>query len=230
MADRIRVVTAPPAGIWRVGRQPDPLHLSSDLDPMDLKDARSGSRFDSYYGNYGVLYFATHLETCFEETLSRIVPRPKLADLVRDDWAAMHVMSPGNVAREWRLDRREVRVGVEDPQEFVDVDHADTLAVLERALRPHLNMMPDPIEELDTSVIRSAARGVTRLISQFVYAIEDADGYARFAGIRYASRVDSKECWAVFDRTKLRQEEIRVIYQNDKALQKVARRRELTIH
>jgi hypothetical protein len=60
-------------------------------------------------------------------------------------------------------------------------------------------------------------------------SVDSPDGEPLFAGIRYASRVDGKECWAIFDRTPVEVEGVRVIYQTDAALERVARRRNLTI-
>jgi hypothetical protein len=131
----VRTVAAPALGVYRVGRQPDPLNVPPAL-PADLGDHQAGNRFDSFLGDYQVIYFATELETCFEETISRLVPRPSLADLVRDQWAEMNFMNPGAIPREWRNDRRIAKVTLPAGADFVDVDHADTLATLERSLAP----------------------------------------------------------------------------------------------
>lgn len=225
--DGFRTIAAPPEGIYRVARQPDPLALPPPT-AADLGDHRAGNRFDSFLGTYGVLYLATELDTCFEETLSRLVPRPHLAELVRQQWQDLHFMNPGAVAREWRNDRRIVRATVPDDARFVDVDHPDTLATLERLTRPTLQTLG--VDELDTATIRDVDRRVTRFLSQIIWAVENEQGYGKYAGVRYASRVDGRECWAVFDRAHVTPRQIRVIFQTEPALVRVATRRGLTVH
>jgi hypothetical protein len=73
---RPKIVEPPKSGLWRVGRSPDPLRFSELLDPglLDpglLENRTTGNRFDSPTGDYRVCYFATTLEACFGETLSR---------------------------------------------------------------------------------------------------------------------------------------------------------------
>ena len=76
---RPKIVEPPKGGLWRVGRSPDPLRFSDPLDPGLLENRTTGNRFDSPTGDYRVCYFATTVEACFGETLSRFRPDPGLS-------------------------------------------------------------------------------------------------------------------------------------------------------
>ena len=80
MAPKRPTIALPPkSGLWRVGRSPHPLRFSDPLDPSLLESRTTGNRFDSPTGDYRVCYFATTLEACFGETLSRFRPDPGLS-------------------------------------------------------------------------------------------------------------------------------------------------------
>lgn len=81
----MRLATPPRAGVWRVARGPDPLALSPPLPAEDLDGATTGNRFDSPLGTHRVRYFASDLDGCFGETLSRFRPDPRIVAL-GPDW------------------------------------------------------------------------------------------------------------------------------------------------
>jgi hypothetical protein len=68
---------------------------------VDLADTRAGNRFDSFLGNYSVLYFGASLEVCFGETLNRYRRDPALA-FIDDEWEKLGFMPRGTVPADWR--------------------------------------------------------------------------------------------------------------------------------
>lgn len=132
-------------------------------------------------------------------------------------------MNLGEVPRDWRQRRSIVRVVVEpDNGCLLDVEDLDSRIALEPYV--HQLMVALGIADLDVAVVRGADRRITRAISQFAYDATFEDGSPCFDGIRYSSRLSSEwECWAVFERTKLRPIERRPVMREDEALGRVAR-------
>jgi RES domain len=135
VAPRPKVVEPPKNGLWRVGRSPDPLHFSDPLDPALLENRATGNRFDSPTGDYRVCYFATALDGCFGETLSRFRPDPRLAAIAHEEG----FMALGEVPADWRHRRLAVRAAPRSSDgaptiRFLDVEAAETRAVLRAEL------------------------------------------------------------------------------------------------
>ncbi|HZZ95628.1 MAG TPA: RES family NAD+ phosphorylase, partial [Jatrophihabitantaceae bacterium] len=167
-----------------------PSFLTSDQEASPT----AGNRFDST--EFGVVYFGTTQECCFGETLARFRPSLQLAEMVKDDWKQF--MHPGQLPADWR-DRRAMVRAVAAPQEvFLDVEAIKTREYLQKHLALGLSALG--ASDLDVSVIRGHDRRVTRLISAWAYHAVDEDGIARYAGVRYLSRLNTDwECWAAFD-------------------------------
>jgi hypothetical protein len=192
-------VQAPPEGVWRIGPGDDPFKLRPPLTAEELANPRSGNRFDSPVGDFGVLYFGTVLNCCFAETLSRFRPDPRIVPTIRDDWATSGFMAPGEVPADWRHRRIAVRANFGPDALFVDVEADPTRAVLEQVLMPILTAYGH--RELDVPTIRGDDRRITRWISHWLWERVDEAGRPLYAGIRYCSRLSTDlECWAVFDR------------------------------
>ena len=130
----VGTVRPPTAGVWRIGRGPEPLQLKDPLPPEDLDRGNVGNRFDSPMGNYRVAYFGRTLEACFGETLARFRPDLELLAKVRSDWEAKNFMEPGAIPREWRERRLAVRVRFETTWKFVNLEAAETIEVLRTEL------------------------------------------------------------------------------------------------
>jgi len=126
-----KIVESPRSGLWRVGRSPDPLRFSDPLDPGLLENRTTGNRFDSPTGDYRVCYFATTLDACFGETLSRFRPDPGLGAIAHEEG----FMALNEVPADWRHRRLAVRA-VPSPSDalsaihFLDVEAAETRALL----------------------------------------------------------------------------------------------------
>lgn len=213
----------PPDGVWRVARGPDPLALKPPLPREDLDGAATGNRFDSALGTFGVRYFASSLDGCFGETLSRFRPDPRIVEL-GPDWAGMAV---GEVPADWRHRRLAVRVSFPDAGKlpegvrFLDVEALKTRQKLRSELAEILAFFG--FDDLDVPTVRGGDRRITRWISQWAYE-------NHYAGVRYLSRLNSDwECWAVFHDVDITEVERRGINEGDEALARIAKSFDLRV-
>lgn len=215
--------------VWRVGRRPDPLGVRAPR-PLPPDETKVGNRFDSLAGRFSCLYLASDSNGCFMEVLGRLTPEQRLADLVSEEWESRGWMHVGNVPADWRHRRCRVQVAVDlDAPPFLDVDDAGTLAHLDDELRPQLEAWE--ADQLDTSVIRSRDRRITRLIADWAWSHRSAGFPNGFAGIRYISRLDSsQECWGVFDDIEVREIGRTPIDPRDPDVRYAAEKLGLTIH
>ncbi len=223
------VVVPPKAGLWRVGRSPDPLRFSDPPDPDLLDCPSAGNRFDSPTKDYRVCYFASTLDGCFGETLSRFRPNPRLAAAAQEEG----FMSTGEVPADWRHRRLAIRVTPTPSSRlptirFLDVEAAETRAVLRDELGELLAFYG--YTDLDIPTVRGGDRRITRWIGRWAYNQRDEEDRPVFAGLRYLSRLSSEwECWAVFEDVALIEQELRPILRHDEALSRVASLYGLTV-
>ena len=226
---RPKIVEPPKSGLWRVGRSPDPLRFSDPLDPGLLENRTTGNRFDSPTGDYRVCYFATTLEACFGETLSRFRPDPGLSKIAHEEG----FMALGEVPADWRHRRLAVRT-TPSPSDaipairFLDVEAAETRALLRNELGELLAYYG--YSDLDVPTVRGGDRRITRWIGRWAYEQRDTGDRLEYAGIRYLSRLSSEwECWALFEDVALDEQERRPITRDDHALTRIAELYGLTV-
>lgn len=219
---------AAPATLWRIGRGDAPLAVRRPVAD-DGTNPRSGNRFDSSTGDFGVLYFGTTLDACFGETLARLRPSIEVIAQVREEWEQLGFMAVGAVPADWRTRRTAVSVRLDaDPFPFLDVEHPETHTFLRRELALGLSALG--YQDLDVSVLRGPDRRVTRLVAEWAFRQSGEHGEPLYAGIRYLSRVCSDwECWAVFDDVDLVPLETKPITLDMPALQRVAAAFELQV-
>ena len=205
------------------------------LQPTELGDPRTGNRFDSPTGDYGVRYFATELEGCFGETLARFRPDVALIAEIEADWQARGFMLPGDVPSDWRQRRLAVKVAIQETKgfcagpQFLDVEAGETREELRVALADVLAYYGS--DDLDVATVRGRDRRITRWISKWAHDQQGADGEAAFGGIRYLSRLDTAwECWAVFEEVELKELVKLPILANNTDLQNIARRFKLRVY
>ena len=189
-----------PRTVWRVastGRGESFSRISAAA-----ADTPGGNRFDVPGG--GTLYACTDPLGCYYETLSRFrVTMPGRANSAAKAAALdSDLMLPGHIPRGWRDTRSKYEILLEDPLPFVDVEDETTRAFLTSEIPETLDRCGAP--ELDISDIRGRNRGLTRAIARWVYLQTNDQGEFAYSGIRYQSRHDSSECWAIFDGTPLR--------------------------
>ncbi len=161
------------------------------IDPVDAAMPTTGNRFDVPGG--GVLYCCTQLEGCYRETLARLRPSPRAADL--DEDSDNHFMRAGCVAASWRDARRIFTISLDDAAPFIDVEAPETRSHFDDVLGSMLE------HHLDVSDVRGRDRLLTRAIAEWAYAQLDEDGDGVYSGMRYMSRHGDYECWAVFNGT-----------------------------
>ena len=211
--------TCPPV-LHRVGHVEDPLRFS-EIDALDADLADFGNRFD--IPGAGVLYAATDREGAFKETLA--VFRPAVSS---QKYASSTHMNLGAVPAEWRDARRLVDFGLRDPLPFLDVEADETLSYLSGAMAPALEFLG--YEHLDSSIVRGSDRRLTRGIARWAYTQVDDDDEAVYSGIRFSSRFQSHECWAIFSGVVIGDFKISTVGQTDPALRSAARSFALTVH
>lgn len=204
-------VRAPAAGLWRVGQRGAPL---ASRPPSD-DDPRGGSRFDDPRGEYGVVYLARDPVACFGEVLAPLRVDPELAaSLAPED--PVGLVTPG-----WRERRMLIRASVPRSALFLDLEAPQSVQALRREIGWALPALGLP--DLDIGVLRGAERRITRIVSAWAHAREGTSGRPVYAGIRYLSRLNSAwECFAVFERTEIREVERREISGSNAALVEVA--------
>lgn len=225
----MEIVTPPEAGIWRVGRTPDPITFPDPPRADDLDYPKAGNRFDSPTENFRVCYFATDLRACFGETLSRFRPNPDLAEAAREEG----FMGVGEVPADWRNQRIAVQASCVPSEllptiRFLDVEALKTRRELEGDLAPLLAYYG--YSELDVPTVRGGDRRITRWIGKWAFERRNSDGAPIFAGIRYLSRLNTQwECWAVFHDVDIREISREPIERGNPSLTAVAREFGLTV-
>lgn len=234
----VRAIPPPDDGVWRVGREPDPLAASKSSGHSELSKAGTGNRFDSPGGEYGVRYFATTLDGCFGEILARFRADPTLAAVIGSEWRDMGFMDVGDIPRDWRQRRMAVQVDFPDDKgnskfsdgiRFIDVESVETREAMRPDFEELLAFYKYP--DLDIPVVRGRDRRVTRYISQWAFEQVDEDGNPLYAGIRYLSRLSNDwECWAVFDDVEPRELNRKPILAEDPAFKRIAKLYGLTPH
>ena len=198
MAADVATASVPTSGVWRVARADNPLWAPTPKASA-LRSKAAGNRYD--VPGLMTLYFSTTLVGCYTEVLAGMRPSPQLAELVEAEWQALNHLAPGQLSASWRHRRSEVRVKISPQYSFLDVERTATLDLLDVELRPALAAIG--YKQLDFGLLHGPDRRVTQLIARWASeALADPDdeeaGY-RFAGIRYASRLDQNEmCWAVW--------------------------------
>lgn len=213
----------PASRLWRVSYTGNDQRFSW-IDPFQAESRRAGNRFDVPGG--GVLYAASDVEGCFAETLARLRPSPAMLRL--NFSADPHHMSPGSIARDWRLQRRKYELELVEPLPFVDVEHRDTRSWMSRRMGTDLERFD--IDAIDVDDIRGKDRLLTREIARRIYTATDDDGEPTYSGIRYVSRLGDYECWAIFDGTEVKTYETHSIEHDDPHLQRIAQEYSLTLH
>jgi hypothetical protein len=218
----VKTVSAPNDGVWRVARTPAPFALlepSPALRPVDRADRGIGNRFDSAMGNYYVWYCATTREGCYGETLATFRPDPRVRDAISGDEDGF--MPIGEIPADWRKRRVAARATFPERRPFVDVEAAETRAVLTRELGWVLDLVG--LDEIDVSAIRSRDRRLTRWISQWVWQEHLQESKPNYGGIRFCSNLNSEwECWAAFEDSLPDEQERQPVLRQDPALQRVA--------
>jgi hypothetical protein len=150
------------------------------------------NRFDDPQREYRTLYCATNRLTCVYEVLADL--RPNAAMLA--EWAglfgsggAAELRPAGVVTWAWRQ-QNALAEAVVSGGEIADLDDVNMRVELEER---HVALLTARgLGHLDVSELRSKDRVVTQSVSRSLYE----DG---FAGVRFRSNLDDRECFALFE-------------------------------
>lgn len=218
MAAGLVAVSPPADGMYRLARGPAEPFAPPDWYRAD-EDGTFGNRFDDPGAEEGRLpnerfrtvYCATQRAAAFGETVARFRPSPRLLtylDAIDDDEPVAASLAGavdpedhrrGLIPADWRL-RRRIGQSVLDPAlAFVDIAAAETMQHLRAALAPLAASLG--LDDIDLSALTSQQRRLTQGAARYVYEQRGPSGRARYAGLRYPSRLNPHEweCWAIFD-------------------------------
>jgi hypothetical protein len=210
-----------PATAFRVGRRSGVVHFA-EIDVVDAANIGQGGRFDVVGG--GVLYCATTKTGAYKEVLAPFRPSATTYGIS----AGESLMAQGSMSSSWREARALAELSLEDPLPFVDVESDATLTHLTAAMAKELNELR--IQSLDVSFLRGPNRLLTRAIAKWAYTRVDEEGMPVYGGIRFLSRFQSHECWAVFNGNVISAVRITLILPQDADLVNVTREFGITMH
>lgn len=179
-----------PATAYRVGRRSGVIHFG-EIDAVDATNIGQGMRFDVVGG--GVLYCSTTKTGAYKEVLANFRPSAKQYRIAEGE----SLMAHGSMPSSWRERRALAEFSLVDPLPFIDLESDATLTHLTAVMAEQLEELG--VQTLDASVVRGPDRLLTRAIAKWVYTRVDEDGVPLYGGIRYLSRFQSHECWAVFN-------------------------------
>ncbi len=197
----LKRLALPPSLGYRVGYGPDP------FTPPDWRfakpDGTFGGRYDDPRGRtgtlprerYRALYYAAHPSGAYGETIAQFRPSLQtIAALGSSYLAGRHAAVP----RDWRLTRRLGTALLAWSLPLADFEDAATIQALRAELAPIAARLG--LGNVDFSAVSGPQREFTQHASLYVYSQVDASGGPRYAGIRYASRLNHAwECWALFE-------------------------------
>lgn len=182
-----------PDTVVRITRPIDPLAFSR-VGAVEARNATQGNRFDVPGG--GVLYAATQSATSFHEVCARFRPSAFYGTLnyKLDDDAGF---PPAGIPADWRLNRRLYTLQVKTDLPFVDISNHQTWKWLEDRM-PGL-LLQEQLEHVEAKDVYSSNRRLTRAFAAELYTAVDSESNPLFGGIRYESRLNNGECWAIFE-------------------------------
>jgi len=213
-ATDVRLVPASGGTAYRVAKGPSRAALegypNSDVGelPRGTQDRRG--RWDTIGST---VYFADSPQTAFAEVLAPLRSnRLRLAvAATRSGYASVeeyvgavlgqsaenNVDQPWAISGRWQFARSIYHVGMPTDGWWVQIDHADTLQAIQRALHTTAGLPGD----LWSADLENGNRAVTTVIAEHIRSLELDDG-KRPLGIWYQSRTLIGRCYAWWDRRR----------------------------
>nr|WP_161805522.1 RES domain-containing protein [Frigoribacterium sp. RIT-PI-h] len=170
-------------------------------------------RWGRYDSGGKTLYLAREAETAFAEVLSPFkrqlastdplekdaaelgLTRSDFLEIVSAEWNEEQFMGMGAVPQQWRVDRCIYQVNGEGDGWWIDVEHPDSLAVLEEQLEPVL--IRQGIKSLTTAVLRGENRIVTTAIGAHLRHLPVLGG-SPARGLQFGSKHGGGWCRAAW--------------------------------
>lgn len=202
------LVSAPDTPLYRVSK--------TTYNVLDARipagDTARWNRWD--VADTATLYGAERETTAVVEVLAPVKPKalnlanifkdiPPGSDPVAEEWAAQGHMTRGHIARSWRVAREITAIRIRPGRAgwFVDIGHADTVAVLRRSVAEWGSfdsaLVRNPMN-VSVSLLCGGRRKVTTAVASWLRARVLADG-SEPSGIRFASKHGQNlACWAVW--------------------------------
>jgi len=178
------------------------------------RTARSARKRWGRYDSLGrTLYLAREAESAFAEVLSPFkrqlgaldplesdaaalgLTRSELLELVAEEWGEAQFMGMGAVPQQWRVDRCVYEVIGQGDGWWIDVEHPDSLSVLEATIEPTL--IRQGVRSLTTAVLRGENRIVTTAVGMHLRGIELFDGSVA-RGLQFGSKHGGGWCRAAW--------------------------------
>lgn len=131
------------------------------------------------------------------------------------------------VDADWRAKRALSEFEVINPLPFFDVTQIASWTILMHELAAPLSVLGVP--HLDLGQIMGPNRELSQLISTWIARAKDDHGDPRYGGIRYRSKFDGEECFAVFERQSLYEHAPHALHPDDAELQRVTAEFGLTL-
>lgn len=129
-------------------------------------------------------------------------PDQTVGDVVQQEWENDFHWDTHNVAARWRHDRRLYSLALPADGWFVHVEHADSIAVVNDALGPHIAGLASghrpAFAQLTTEALRGEDRHVSTTIAEWIHQQTLDDGN-RPHGVYYGSKLGADwGCWAIW--------------------------------
>jgi hypothetical protein len=182
--------------------------LSAPLREASSNFERWG-RFDSLGST---LYVANDEETSYAEVLAPFkrqigiadplegdaaavgLKREEFLEIIAQEWQEANFMGVGAIPRQWRTDRLMYQVYGQGDGWYIDVEHPDTLSVLEEQL--HDVLASEGVKTLTTAVLRGENRRITTAVGGLLRLCELDVGKAK--GIEFGSKFGGGWCRAIW--------------------------------
>jgi hypothetical protein len=185
----VRPVATPQAGLYRIGRLPDPL-------AWPPHEYAGDGRFDDSAREFRTLYAAEQRRACFIEALARFRPDSLTLSLYEAVRNTNESLPAGVVPTGWLQTRGVGRFTVQPANPFLDMRAIETREALHREFAQLLHTLG--LRDFDVGAALSPNRELTRAIARWAFE-------RRYQGIAYASRFDTAlHCWAIFEGATIR--------------------------
>lgn len=199
-------VCAPTTPVLRIARNKyDPFKPPSLVGRLK----RAGSRFDDPHAplelpqeeKFSALYFATRTIGAFVEVLAPLrLNLDILAKVPEEEYTTSLALAKSEdiIDEKWCSERHIGKTYLGPSLRFVDCLSAANLQTLRATPRIAKVTLEEGYEDFDLGAIYGSNRRITQEVSRYVYEQINGDKEPLFAGLRYKSRLNNEECWAVF--------------------------------